>query len=285
MSLGIIATKRRIKSVNSTKKITKAMQLVSTSKLKRCRDIFDKNSVYTSETLKLVQEVLKNVKDVDNQYLIKKDIKSKLYIVVTSNLGLCGGYNANVLSLVKDKVDVENDYIITLGTKGNSFFNKRNYKISYSEEEETTGNEQEISKKVALKALEMFTNNEVGEVHIIYTKFVNSLTFTAVDLLLLPVEIEMEENNEKTLQAELVIEPNANEVLNELLPFYFNSVIYGCLVESHVSEQASRRTAMENATDNAEEISASLLIQYNKARQAAITQEITEVVAGANASS
>jgi F-type H+-transporting ATPase subunit gamma len=283
MSLGIIATKRRIKSVNSTKKITKAMQLVSTSKLKRCRDIFDKNSVYTSETLKLVQEVLKNVKDVDNQYLIKKDIKSKLYIVVTSNLGLCGGYNANVLSLVKDKVDVENDYIITLGTKGNSFFNKRNYKISYSEEEETTGHEQEISKKVALKALEMFTNNEVGEVHIIYTKFVNSLTFKACDLLLLPVEIEEKEVSGPT--QELVIEPNADEVLNELLPFYFNSVIYGSLVESHVSEQASRRTAMENATDNAEEISGKLLIQYNKARQSAITQEITEVVAGANASS
>ena len=112
--------------------------------------------------------------------------------------------------------------------------------------------------------------------------FVNSLTFTPVDLLLLPIEVEVSENK---IQQELMIEPNAEDVLNELLPFYFNSVIYGNLIESHVSEQASRRTAMENATDNAEEISATLLIQYNKARQAAITQEITEVVAGANASS
>lgn len=284
MSLGIIATKRRIKSVNSTKKITKAMQLVSTSKLKRCRDAFDKNSVYTSETLNLVQEVLSKVKDSDNQYLTKRDINSKLYIVITSNLGLCGGYNANVLSLVKDIVDVENDYVITLGTKGNSFFTKRNYKVCLKIEEETTGHEQEISKQIARTSLEMFTNNKIGEVHVIYTKFVNSLTFTAVDLLLLPVEINVSEENE-SLQAELVIEPSADEVLNELLPFYFNSVIYGCLIESHVSEQASRRTAMENATDNAEEISANLLIQYNKARQSAITQEITEVVAGANASS
>ena len=284
MSLGIIATKRRIKSVNSTKKITKAMQLVSTSKLKRCRDAFDKNSVYTSETLNLVQEVLSKVKDSDNQYLTKRDINSKLYIVITSNLGLCGGYNANVLSLVKDIVDVENDYVITLGTKGNSFFTKRNYKVCLKIEEETTGHEQEISKQIARTSLEMFTNNKIGEVHVIYTKFVNSLTFTAVDLLLLPVEINVSEEKE-SLQAELVIEPSADEVLNELLPFYFNSVIYGCLIESHVSEQASRRTAMENATDNAEEISANLLIQYNKARQSAITQEITEVVAGANASS
>ena len=128
----------------------------------------------------------------------------------------------------------------------------------------------------------MFVNDEIGEVHIIYTKFVNSLTFTPVDLLLLPIEVEVSENK---IQQELMIEPNAEDVLNELLPFYFNSVIYGNLIESHVSEQASRRTAMENATDNAEEISATLLIQYNKARQAAITQEITEVVAGANASS
>lgn len=285
MSLGIIATKRRIKSVNSTKKITKAMQLVSTSKLKRCRDLFDKNSVYTKETLALVQDVLANVKDSDNKYLTKKDVKSKLYIVVTSNLGLCGGYNSNILSMVKDLVDIENDYIICLGTKGNSFFNKRNYKVVEKYDEETTGHEQEISKQVASKALEMFANNEVGEVHIIYTMFVNSLTFKANDLKLLPIEIEINEKEKDGLKAELLIEPDAEEVLNELLPFYFNSAIYGCLIEAHVSEQASRRTAMENATDNAEEISESLLIQYNKARQAAITQEITEVVAGANASS
>lgn len=283
MSLGIIATKRRIKSVNSTKKITKAMELVSTSKLKRCRDAFDRNSVYTSETLDLVQEVLVNVKNVDNQYLAKKDIKSKLYIVITSNLGLCGGYNANVYSLVRDNVDLENDYLITLGSKGNSYFNKRGYNIVHSINEETTGLEQEASKQIALKALEMFTNDSVGEVHIIYTKFVNSLTFRAEDLKLLPVEVEKKEVSGPT--QELMIEPDANEVLNELLPFYFNSVIYGSLIESHVSEQASRRTAMENATDNAEEISGKLLIQYNKARQSAITQEITEVVAGANASS
>ena len=283
MSLGIIATKRRIKSVNSTKKITKAMELVSTSKLKRCRDAFDRNSVYTSETLDLVQEVLANVKNVDNQYLAKKDIKSKLYIVITSNLGLCGGYNANVYSLVRDNVDLENDYLITLGSKGNSYFSKRGYNIVHSINEETTGLEQEASKQIALKALEMFTNDSVGEVHIIYTKFVNSLTFRAEDLKLLPVEVEKKEVSGPT--QELMIEPDANEVLNELLPFYFNSVIYGSLIESHVSEQASRRTAMENATDNAEEISGKLLIQYNKARQSAITQEITEVVAGANASS
>ena len=283
MSLGIIATKRRIKSVNSTKKITKAMELVSTSKLKRCRDAFERNSVYTSETYELVKEVLSHIKNSDNQYLVKKDVKSKLYIVITSNLGLCGGYNANVFSLVRENVDVENDYLITLGSKGNSYLTKRGYKIVHSINEETTGLEQEASKQIALKALDMFSKEEVSEVHIIYTKFVNSLTFKACDLLLLPVEVIEKEASGPS--QELVIEPNADEVLNELLPFYFNSVIYGSLVESHVSEQASRRTAMENATDNAEEISGKLLIQYNKARQSAITQEITEVVAGANASS
>lgn len=282
MSLGIIATKRRIKSVNSTKKITKAMQLVSTSKLKRCRDIFDKNSVYTSETLNIVQEILSRIKESDNKYLIKRDIKAKAYIVISSNLGLCGGYNANVFSLVKDVVDKENDFLITIGSKGYNFLKKNNYKILNHVDEETTGNEQLISKQIASFALDLFLNNKIGEIHVIYTKFVNSLTFTAVDLKLLPIDLD---ENKEGSNVDLLIEPNEEEVLNELLPFYFNSTIYGCLIESHVSEQASRRTAMENATDNAEEIGANLLLQYNKARQAAITQEITEVVAGANASS
>ena len=283
MSLGIIATKRRIKSVNSTKKITKAMQLVSTSKLKRCRDIFDRNSVYTNETLSMVQEVLSKIKESENKYLVKKNIKSKLYIVITSNLGLCGGYNANVMSLVKEVVNKDEDYLITIGTKGNSFLKKNNYNVVHNVEEETTGNEQLISKQIASIALDMFVNDKIGEVNIIYTKFVNSLTFKADNLLLLPIKVNKE--NKDNVNKELLIEPNEEEVLNELLPFYFNSIVYGCLIESHVSEQASRRTAMENATDNAEEIGASLLIQYNKARQSAITQEITEVVAGANASS
>ena len=282
MSLGIIATKRRIKSVNSTKKITKAMQLVSTSKLKRCRDIFDKNSVYTSETLNIVQEILSRIKESDNKYLIKRDIKAKAYIVISSNLGLCGGYNANVFSLVKDVVDKENDFLITIGSKGYNFLKKNNYKILNHVDEETTGNEQLISKQIASFALDLFLNDKIGEIHVIYTKFVNSLTFTAVDLKLLPIDLD---ENKEGSNVDLLIEPNEEEVLNELLPFYFNSTIYGCLIESHVSEQASRRTAMENATDNAEEIGANLLLQYNKARQAAITQEITEVVAGANASS
>ena len=184
---------------------------------------------------------------------------------------------AYLFTIDPNRIEVERD------TEANIIENaKNNYKVIESIEEETTGCEQEVSKKIALKALNMFVNNEIGEVHIIYTKFVNSLTFTPVDLLLLPIEVEVSENKS---QQELMIEPDSEEVLNELLPFYFNSVIYGNLIESHVSEQASRRTAMENATDNAEEISATLLIQYNKARQAAITQEITEVVAGANASS
>ena len=164
-----------------------------------------------------------------------------------------------------------------------SFLKKNNYNVVHNVEEETTGNEQLISKQIASIALDMFVNDKIGEVNIIYTKFVNSLTFKADNLLLLPIKVNKE--NKDNVNKELLIEPNEEEVLNELLPFYFNSIVYGCLIESHVSEQASRRTAMENATDNAEEIGASLLIQYNKARQSAITQEITEVVAGANASS
>lgn len=285
MSLGIISTKRRIRSVESTRKITKAMELVSTSKLKRCRDILDKTNVYTNDVLNMTQEILANIEDKTSIYTDMNRQGPKLYIVVFSNLGLCGGYNANISKCAKEFIDKENDKLIIIGLKGINSLKKLGYNVIKEFEEDTTGNEREISREIARIVREMYENGKVAKVEFIYTRFVNSLTFLPTCLTLLPINPDDFKKVEKRADyAETQFEPNPMVVLDQLLPLYFESTLYGKLVESHVSEQASRRTAMENATDNADEIREQLLLQYNKARQGAITQEITEVVAGANAS-
>ena len=285
MSLGIISTKRRIRSVESTRKITKAMELVSTSKLKRCRDILDKTNVYTNDVLNMTQEILANIEDKTSIYTDMNRQGPKLYIVVFSNLGLCGGYNANISKCAKELIDKENDKLIIIGLKGLNSLKKLGYNVIKEFEEDTTGNEREVSREIARIVREMYENGEVAKVEFIYTRFVNSLTFLPTCLTLLPINPDDFKKVEKSADyAETQFEPNPMVVLDQLLPLYFESTLYGKLVESHVSEQASRRTAMENATDNADEIREQLSLQYNKARQGAITQEITEVVAGANAS-
>ena len=285
MSLGIISTKRRIRSVESTRKITKAMELVSTSKLKRCRDVLDKTNVYTNDVLKMTQEVLANIEDKTSIYTDMNRQGPKLYIVVFSNLGLCGGYNANIGKCAKELINKENDKIIVVGLKGINSLKKAGYNVVKEFEEDSTGHEREISRELARLVRDMYESGEISKVEFIYTKFVNSLTFLPTCLTLLPINPDDFKKGEKTADyAETQFEPNPMVVLESLLPLYFESTLFGKLVESHVSEQASRRTAMENATDNADEIREQLLLQYNKARQGAITQEITEVVAGANAS-
>lgn len=285
MSLGIISTKRRIRSVESTRKITKAMQLVSTSKLKRCRDVLDKISVYTDDVLKMTQEVLSSVEDNTSIYTDLNRKGPKLFIVVFSNLGLCGGYNANVTKCTKENVDKEKDKLIIIGLKGINAFTKAGYNVIHSVSEDTTGNERELSRELTSIIQKMYKDNEIAQVEFIYTEFINSLTFVPKCLRLLPIDpSEFKKDKKEENYAETQFEPNAQLVLDNLLPLYFESVLFGKIVESHVSEQASRRTAMENASNNADEIKDTLLLEFNKARQGAITQEITEVVAGANAS-
>lgn len=285
MSLGIISTKRRIRSVESTRKITKAMELVSTSKLKRCRDILDKTNVYTNDVLNMTQEILANIEDMTSIYTDMTRQGPKLYIVVFSNLGLCGGYNANISKCAKELIDKENDKLVIIGLKGINSLKKAGYNVVKEFEEDSTGHEREISRQLALLVREMYESGEIAKVEFIYTRFVNSLTFLPTCLTLLPINPDDFKKSEKSADyAETQFEPHPLVVLEQLLPLYFESTLFGKLVESHVSEQASRRTAMENATDNADEIREQLLLQYNKARQGAITQEITEVVAGANAS-
>lgn len=273
--------KRRMKSVESTKKITKAMQLVATSKLRKTRNQLDQLKPYYSKVQETVASILKsNEGKIDNAYLKENKSGKDVYIVITSSLGLCGGYNANVLKTASSMIH-DGDYIYAIGSKGAGYFNHRNIKFDdqYLDLNSTLDFKEII--KLVSELTRKYKAKEVKSIKIIYTEFVNNLTFTPRVITLLPVDVkdfhDIEITNKYT-----IFEPSENEVLNSLIPMYLQSVIYGYLVESVTSENASRRTSMENATDNAEELIENLLLKYNQARQTAITNEISEIVAGAN---
>lgn len=273
--------KRRMKSVESTKKITKAMQLVATSKLRKTRNQLDELKPYYSKVQETVASILKsNEGKIDNAYLKENKDGKDVFIVITSSLGLCGGYNANVFKTVNELIH-DGDYIYAIGTKGAGYFQHRNIEFNnqYLELNSTLEFKEIIN--LVSELTRKYKNKEIKTIKIIYTEFVNNLTFTPRVVTLLPVNVDEFKDIEITNKY-TIFEPNENEVLNSLIPMYLQSVIYGYLVESVTSENASRRTSMENATDNAEELIGDLLLKYNQARQTAITNEISEIVAGAN---
>ena len=282
MASNMQSIKRRIKSVESTKKITKAMQVVATSKLRKTRNQLEELKPYYSMVQQTVAEILESNKgSIDNAYLKENKQGHTVYIVVTSSLGLCGGYNANVFKTIAHEVK-DDDIVYMIGTKGAGYLAHRHIEYNHDYIDlNSTLDFKEIVRLVG-ELTQMYKNQEIQKIKIIYTEFVNNLTFTPRVVTLLPVDTSEFENITITNKY-TVFEPNANEVLNQLIPMYLQSVIYGYLVESVTSENASRRTSMENATDNAEELIEDLLLKYNQARQTAITNEISEIVAGANA--
>ncbi len=285
MARGLQATKRRIRSVRATKKITKAMELVATAKLKKTKDRLEGVKGYTDEVMDMVAHILSKVSDVESPYFITNDSQATLYIVVTSSMGLCGGYNSNLLKHFMSHFHKDTDDVVIIGLKGYSYLKNRGIKPMAAYNDDSTGIEYFQAKAVANQALNLYTQGKYSKVCLVYTRFVNSVTFQPIVATLLPVDkaqFHIQEEDPK-FRLETLFEPNAAQIIDSLIPMYFQSTLYGRLVESHVSEQASRRLAMENASDNADELTDKLLLDYNKARQAAITQEISEIVAGANA--
>jgi len=284
MASGLIAIRRRIKSVTATRKITKAMELVATAKLKKNKDRFMLTASYTSELASITANVLTRAKGHEHLYLNEVEGKGTLYIVITSNLGLCGAYNANVIKEIVPKIKT-NDKFIVVGLKGYNVFRRKEFEIVHSLLAEVTAQEQIQANEIAKFALSQYKNKNVSKIALVYTRYVNSVTFQPVTIDLLPVDptkFEVKVGKGKDF-LDTLFEPNIDSVLDSLVPIYFESVIFGKLVEAHTSEQAARRLAMENATDNADEIKEKLQIIYNKERQSAITQEMSEIIAGANA--
>lgn len=277
--------KRRIKSVTSTEHITNAMKLVSAGKLRKAKAIFEKsneNSHYITHT---IAEMFNSSQEIPEQYLEgNREIKTTCYIVVTSCRGLCGGFNSNVLKEAQREIDAdwEEPVIIAIGSRGKEYFEKRGYNV-YSDYLAPPENISFLeTREMSAPIIEMYNKGEIDEVVLIYTSFISSMEQEVKNITLLPFEIERDPDiirNTKPIE----YEPSVKAVFNYLVPKYVEMMIHAAVVESATCEHAARRMAMENATDNAREMLDRLSLNYNRARQSAITNEIIEIVAGSEA--
>lgn len=274
--------RQKIKSVNTSYKITKAMQLVSTAKLKKVGKRIEMIKPYYSEVYDTFNQLIPKLSN--SIYLKTKDqvINKTIWVVFNSNLGLCGGFNNNLNKLVLEQYKPQ-DEIVVIGSKGVSYFTNHHCKIMQSYTEINIQSSYNDSQEISLLLLSKFNNKETDAIKIAYTKYVNTVTTIPTIIDLLPI-VSIKTNQESNL-IQTDFEPDANTVINSAIPLYVGAIVYGGLVESQVSEQALRRLAMENASNNAKEMKDKLLLSYNRARQGAITQEISEIIGGADAQS
>ncbi len=274
--------KRRKAGVQSTQQITKAMKLVSTVKLQRAKTRALQSKTYFSCMYDTVVSLLAKAGNLDVPYTQKQESTRKAIIVLTSNRGLAGGYNSNVVKLITqggfDKEDVD---IYAIGRKGRETLERRGFTIKADFSELADEFEYAYAIKVCNQILKAYDEKEVGEIYLAYTNFKNTVSQTPMLLKLLPVLPEEHEIENDGLL--MNFEPQDEEALKMIIPKYMTSLLHGALIESLASENGARMQAMDNATNNAQEMIDSLTLLYNRARQGSITQELTEIIAGAEA--
>ena len=283
--------KRRRESVQSTGQITKAMKLVSSVKLQKAKVGAELSKPYFHTMYETVADMIARSGQLSHPFLKKSESDKKAVIVITSNRGLAGGYNSNVVKLVThdERFKKENTLIYAVGTKGRDTLMRQGYEIAgdYSEamNEPLYSDATGIGKDVLGK----FVKGEIGEIYIAYTIFKNTVVQIPTLMKLLPIDAEdivSEQEEDQSPLDKLTLmnyEPEPEEALDAIIPKYINSLIYGGLVEAHASENGARMQAMDSATSNAEDMISDLSLKYNRARQASITQELTEIIAGASA--
>lgn len=272
----IIKIKRQLRSVKSTKKLTNAMLLVSTAKLQKERGRLFANNKYAGVFMDLLDKALhaKIEGEETNKYLIQSKVNNPLHIVFTSNSGLCGSYNLELLKFVEQNVSKE-EPIFAIGTYGIRWLMSRDYMVVKQIDELNDFHPSTINRLID-NIMTLYYNDEISSIDIFYTDYINTLKFEPKIHMLLPIEIDRE-NIEET---DLLLEPSRDEVLNKLIPMYISSQIYEKFLESKISENAARRLAMDGANQNADVLIDDLQIRYNQARQTAITQEMNEISAG-----
>ena len=290
MAVSLNDIKTKIASTQNTSQITNAMQMVSAAKLGRSEEAARNFQVYAQKVRKLLTDILhgNGSGGSTNPMLISRPVKKTGYIVITSDRGLVGGYNASILKAVMElkeeyHPDGKDFEIICIGGMGADFFKARGIQPIY----ELRGLADQPSfdevRKIISKTIEMYQNELFDELYVCYNHHVNTLTSQMrVEQMLPIVDLDPNEADEEySLTFEL--ETSRDEILEQLLPQYAESMIYGAIIDAKTAENAAGMTAMQTATDNAKKVINDLTIQYNRARQAAITQEITEIVAGASA--
>lgn len=280
--------KRRKGSIQSTQQITKAMKLVSTVKLQRAKQRAEQSKAYFNCMYETVTSMLARTANLDHPYLKAGASDKKAVIVITSNRGLAGGYNSNVIKLITRGDFKKEDLVIyAIGRKGKEALQKNGYHVIEEDPSIIEDPSYVDAMTLGRKLLDSFASGEIGEIYLAYTGFKNTVVHEPKLMKLLPVEPawngeqeEAGESGEKTL---MNFEPDDDEALDLIIPKYITSLIYGGLVEAVASENGARMQAMDSATSNAEEMIDDLSLMYNRARQGSITQELTEIIAGANA--
>lgn len=281
--------KAKIISTEKTSKITSAMRMVSSAKLVKSEQAARDFQIYASKIRQITTDLLKSELTIgsDNPMLVSRPVKKTCYIVITSDKGLVGGYNSKILKSVMDMITeyhADGDYeIISIGSVGSDFFKARGMNMAF----ELRGLADQPSfkqvRQIISQSVGMFVNEIFDELYVCYNHHVNSLTSQVRVQQMLPIsDLVADEAAEEGVTG-FELEPNRHDILDQLLPQFTESLIYGAIIDAKTAEHAAGMTAMQTATDNAKNVINDLTIQYNRARQAAITQEITEIVAGANA--
>lgn len=281
--------KRRKVTIQSTQQITKAMKLVSTVKFQKAKVRAEVSGPYFKQMYSTVSSLLSKAGNLNHPFLQSGKSDKVGVISITSNRGLAGGYNSNVVKLIADHgINPDNAVIYNIGSKGKDFFLRKHYEIKEDMSDIIEEPTYEDAREVARAVLRDFADEKIGEIYLAYTDFKNTVTHIPTMLKLLPVELDQFEQEEdtaddKTKMALMTFEPEASEALDLIVPKYVTSLIYGGLTQAVASENGARMQAMDNATNNAEEMIEDLSLKYNRARQGSITQEITEIIAGADA--
>ncbi|MBA2249838.1 MAG: ATP synthase F1 subunit gamma [Chitinophagaceae bacterium] len=290
MSGALKEVRNRIKSVQSTQQITKAMKMVSAAKLRRAQDAITQMRPYARKLQEMLSNIVSNGEgDINIKLASQRPVEKVLVIVVTSDRGLCGGYNSNLIKLAKQTIREKysaqsakgNAQILPIGKKGYEHFTKNNFKVEDHYWNIFTDLSFEKVQTAAKFAMDAFASGAVDAVELVYSEFKNAATQRFVVEQFLPVpKTEKKEGNK---QADFIFEPDKNILIEELMPKILNTQLYKAILDANASEHGARMTAMDKATENANELLKSLKISYNRARQAAITTELTEIVSGAAA--
>ena len=273
--------KNRIRSMESTKQITKAMEMVAASKLRQAQNRITASRPYFEILSNTISDIVATNRDFTSPYLRKREGNRVLFVVIAGDRGLAGGYNSNVIKLAAAQMEGKETTVLPIGKKAVDYFRSKGYPLladSYAEAAEVDIGDCFSIARLLSKA---YLAGNFDEIHVAYTNFVSVLSQTPATRQLLP--LLPQERTETGSRVVTLYEPEPEEVFASIVPEYLGGIIYGALCESRCAEQAARRTAMDSATSNAEDMIADLSLKYNRARQAAITQEITEIVAGAEA--
>ena len=276
--------KRRRDSIQSTGQITKAMKLVSTVKLQKAKGKAESTKPYSDLMYETICNMLARSGNINHKYLVPGESSKKAVITITANRGLAGGYNTNLTKLITESgIPKEDIDIVAIGTKGRDYLARRGYNISEDASDVINEPLYTDARSICDKLLERFAAGEIGEIYLAYTSFKNTVVHEPKLIKLLPVSVDTDGLSSGEDTTPMNYEPAEDEALNLIIPKYVCSLIYGALIEAVASENGARMQAMDNATSNADEMISDLSLKYNRARQASITQELTEIIAGANA--